>query len=313
MDSDAALGLELAEPTVDQAAGVGEPDGDGEPTAGTDPAQDADDGTPTVRPQAPGGAELLDGETARVPAMQSKPRRPAAGPAPRPERGPPPKAGTAGWVTAAIVVLFGFQFVQLLLIGAVWWSLRGTDRVATGPGAAAAAASAAVAQPDTPPEGAPDQAPDADALVADALAHQAGEGTETPEAPDEAEAAAPEAALPEAAAPEDSHAAAAVASTTTATTRTASSSKKRRAAEPEPEPEEVQAEPTGQGSVIIRGSKGYLVGSAGRISTGQVPTGDYEVFAILDGGGSSSLGTVTVADGATVVFKCGFGTCKRTQ
>ena len=67
-------------------------------------------------------------------------------------------------------------------------------------------------------------------------------------------------------------------------------------------------------TLLVLGAGSYLVGPNGKVSTGTVLPGRYEVFAVVDeGGGFSSQGTVDVAPGERVTWRCGFGTCKQVS
>jgi len=72
-------------------------------------------------------------------------------------------------------------------------------------------------------------------------------------------------------------------------------------------------DPAVRGRVGIVGAKGYLVGESGRVELGAVDPGVYEVFTKDGDAAAVSLGTVSVAAGDQIEFRCGFGTCKRTR
>ena len=63
----------------------------------------------------------------------------------------------------------------------------------------------------------------------------------------------------------------------------------------------------------IVGAEGHLVGPGGRVALGAVDPGTYEVFTQEGEAEAVSLGTISVAAGDEVEFRCGFGTCKRTR
>ncbi len=69
---------------------------------------------------------------------------------------------------------------------------------------------------------------------------------------------------------------------------------------------------TGTGVLLVSGGQAYLMGPAGRLSTGSVAPGSYELFAQTRPSGEfESQGTVAVTSGARIVYKCGLGTCRR--
>jgi len=73
------------------------------------------------------------------------------------------------------------------------------------------------------------------------------------------------------------------------------------------------SDPATQGRVSIVGAEGHLVGPGGRVALGAVDPGTYEVFTQEGEAEAVSLGTISVAAGDEVEFRCGFGTCKRTR
>ena len=69
----------------------------------------------------------------------------------------------------------------------------------------------------------------------------------------------------------------------------------------------------GTGLVKVEGAdSAWLVGSSGRIAPGTVAAGSYVLKAKV-GGKELDLGSVAVAEGADILFRCGFGTCRRVR
>ncbi len=67
-----------------------------------------------------------------------------------------------------------------------------------------------------------------------------------------------------------------------------------------------------QGLLLVSGAQAYLVGPYGRMPVGGVAPGSYELFAQLRADGDfESQGTLSVAAGERIVYKCGLGTCRR--
>jgi hypothetical protein len=65
----------------------------------------------------------------------------------------------------------------------------------------------------------------------------------------------------------------------------------------------------------VEKGEAYLISSGGsRSRPGQVQPGTYEVFIQADGASEyASVGKVSVSAGQSVVFRCGFGTCRRVK
>jgi serine/threonine protein kinase len=82
-------------------------------------------------------------------------------------------------------------------------------------------------------------------------------------------------------------------------------------ASPAKKPTGVQP-PAGSGLVLVSGGQAYLVGASGKLPTGSVPAGSYELF-VQPGGTTEfvSQGTIAVGSGDRIVWKCGLGTCRR--
>ncbi|MFZ5481533.1 MAG: protein kinase domain-containing protein [Myxococcota bacterium] len=70
--------------------------------------------------------------------------------------------------------------------------------------------------------------------------------------------------------------------------------------------------PEGSGLVLVSGGQAYLVGPKGKVPTGSVAAGTYELFVQpRPDGDFESQGTLVVASGDRIVWKCGLGTCRR--
>lgn len=67
------------------------------------------------------------------------------------------------------------------------------------------------------------------------------------------------------------------------------------------------------GLVLVSGAQAYLLGPAGKLPTGGVAPGSYELFAQAKPNGEfESQGTINVVAGDRIIFKCGLGTCRRS-
>jgi hypothetical protein len=65
--------------------------------------------------------------------------------------------------------------------------------------------------------------------------------------------------------------------------------------------------------VLVSGAQAYLLGPAGKLPTGGVAPGSYELFAQAKPNGEfESQGTINVVAGDRIIFKCGLGTCRRS-
>ncbi|MES2641430.1 MAG: hypothetical protein V4850_18200 [Myxococcota bacterium] len=66
------------------------------------------------------------------------------------------------------------------------------------------------------------------------------------------------------------------------------------------------------GVLLVSGGQAFLMGPAGRMSTGSVAPGSYELYAQTRPNGEfESQGTIAVASGERITYKCGLGTCRR--
>ncbi len=225
------------------------------------------------------------------------------------EEGRPGPARVPAWIGAALLGLLGLQLIQVLIgvaiLALLWRGGGGAEGVAV-PDAVASQAVPAEAVPFEQPS--PVAAPQADGVAAgttddeDAVVVVAtGAGGPSPadvmaDAPvNEPVASAPP--LPRAERP--------------AAARTP-------VAPPTPRPstagKPVDAGSEAWGLVIVAGSQAYIVGKDGRRPPGSVPPGEYELFAQTAAGAEiSSVGKFSVLAGERVVYKCGFGSCRRTQ
>lgn len=71
---------------------------------------------------------------------------------------------------------------------------------------------------------------------------------------------------------------------------------------------------TEPGTLLVLGAGAYLVGPNGKMSTGTVSPGRYEIFAdVAENGAFSSQGTVEVEPGERITWRCGFGSCKQVS
>lgn len=69
---------------------------------------------------------------------------------------------------------------------------------------------------------------------------------------------------------------------------------------------------TEPGTLLVLGAGSYLVGPNGKMSTGTVAPGRYEIFAAVGQNGAfSSQGTADVESGERITWRCGFGSCKQ--
>jgi hypothetical protein len=67
-------------------------------------------------------------------------------------------------------------------------------------------------------------------------------------------------------------------------------------------------------AINFEGTTGYLVGPRGKIKSGSVPPGEYRVFLAQAQGSEPTLfESVTLGLGDDVLFRCGFGSCRRIQ
>lgn len=77
-------------------------------------------------------------------------------------------------------------------------------------------------------------------------------------------------------------------------------------------PREGEGSVAESGTLLVLGAGSYLMGPSGKMSTGTVAPGRYEIFAAVgDNGAFSSQGTVDVAAGERITWRCGFGSCKQ--
>ena len=67
-------------------------------------------------------------------------------------------------------------------------------------------------------------------------------------------------------------------------------------------------------SITFEGTEGYLVGPSGKVAPGALPPGSYEVYLAQAQGSEPTLfESVTLSLGDEVLFRCGFGACRRIQ
>jgi outer membrane biosynthesis protein TonB len=64
------------------------------------------------------------------------------------------------------------------------------------------------------------------------------------------------------------------------------------------------------GTLVVHGGDAWLEGPGGRFGPGRVPVGSYNLGARTGDSGPISLGSIQVVSGATVIVRCGFGSCR---
>jgi hypothetical protein len=64
------------------------------------------------------------------------------------------------------------------------------------------------------------------------------------------------------------------------------------------------------GTLVVHGGDAWLEGPSGRFGPGRVPLGTYNLGAKTGDSGPISLGSIQVVSGATLVVRCGFGSCR---
>ena len=66
--------------------------------------------------------------------------------------------------------------------------------------------------------------------------------------------------------------------------------------------------------INFEGTTGYLVGPRGKVKPGNLPPGEYRVFlAQAQGSDPTLFESVTLGLGDDILFRCGFGSCRRIQ
>ena len=215
----------------------------------------------------------------------------------------PPPARSGGW-GAALMAFGSLGLAALAAILATWalvliWS-EPTGASATGPVEARAPGTAAAGAPAPPTPRDPAEGSDPDGLADAEGAPPPAEGTP-----------------PEAGAGPGSPGEGATRPQPGAETRGSAGARQGprppKQAKVEASDETASEDPSGRGTVRITGGEAVLVASDGsERSPGLVPAGTWKIF-LVEGAERRLVDTVEVSEGATVEYRCGFGTCRRTR